>query len=220
MGFLRKHSSYIAAAVSLARDDLQEMCVRLYDPINDKWELQAKFDFGRSLVSKLTKVPTLNFSKVFGFFQGLLNVEQIKKIRNIAEKARATVQSRVEQVVDDVASVTSGQKPDACNDENTTPMAVPLNVVAERVYANLRNVGGTVHFRAFLSTLQTEYEIASGQEWKSTLLNATRRIYSQLCADDILDDVEETDEEEISSTTEDEEEEVQEEEKVDGCEDV
>jgi len=223
--FLRKYSSHIAAAVSLARDDLKEMCVRLYDPINDKWELQAKFDFGRSLVSKLTKVPTLDFSKVFGFFQGLLNLEQIKKMRDAAEKARATLQSRVEQVVGDVASVTSGgQKPDASNDESTTPMVVPLNVMAERVYANLRNVGGTVHFRAFLSTLQTEYEIASGQEWKNTLLNATRRIYSQLTAGDILDaDVEETDDtdtdtdtgteedivHDVSSASEDEEKKVQ-----------
>merc|ERR1712048_1164042 len=64
--FLRSYSPQIAAVVSLAHNDVHEMCVRLYDPIQKKWESRANFDFGRSLVPLLANVPSLDFSEVYG----------------------------------------------------------------------------------------------------------------------------------------------------------
>jgi len=213
--FLRNYSSKIATIVSLAQNDLHEMCVRLYDPIKNKWESRANFDFGRSLVSLL---PTSSFSKVYGFFQGLLSVDQIKKMRDFAGKAVATAQSRARQLVNDVAPVAApvaavqNHAEDVCDDEDTTSMVIPLDAMAQRVYANLRKTGATVDFRSFLSEMRTQVEVASEEEWKGTLLNATRRMYSQLAADDILEDEDEAkepDEElesvETPSTDEDDE---------------
>jgi len=203
--FLRNYSSKIATIVSLAQNDLQETCVRLYDPIKSMWESRANFDFGRSLLSLLTKVPTSSFSQIYGFFQGLLSVDQIQKMRDFAGKAMATAQSRVKRVVNAVAPVAAVQNhaEHVCNDEDTS-MVIPLVAMAERVYANLRKTGSTVDFRSFLSEMRTQVEVASEEEWKGTLLNATRRMFSQLSADDILEDEDEAKEPSAGDILEDE----------------
>jgi len=201
--FLSKYSPKIAAVVSLAQTDMHDVCVRLYDPIKKKWEAQSNFDFGRSLVSRLSNVPTLDVAKVYGFFQGLLNVQHILKLREIADKAVASVRSagrRVGQQDDGAEPVNSTQKSggDERNDQDATLTAVPFDAMAKRVYTNLRNIGESVDFRTFLSTLQTQFEAVTGQEWKSTLLKATRRMFSQLDADNILETgVEDTEEEHV-----------------------
>lgn len=203
--FLRTFSSKIAAVVSLAGTDLHETCVRLYNPIKNKWESQANFDFGRSLMSLLTKVPTLNFSEVFGFFQALLSVGQIKKMRALASKTVTTIQSNMKQVVGDVVSPTSPPKKMAlakdveqvCND--ATSMVIPLDAIAEQVHTTLSNDGGTVDFGTFLSALRAEFEQASGKEWKSTLLSSARRIFSQLTNGE--DEAQEVDEPELMHDT-------------------
>merc|ERR1711964_604584 len=82
------------------------------------------------------------------------------------------------------------------DDHDNTPSMIPLNVIAQRVYANLGN-GGTVDLDTFLSTLRTEFELASGQEWKDTLLNAARRMFSHLVNTVTTARIEETDKEEI-----------------------
>ena len=200
--FLRKYSSAIAAVISLAKDDLHEVSVRLYDPVQKKWESRAKFEFGTSLVSLLTKVPTQNFSKIYGFFQAILNADQIENMREIAKKTAAAVQSRVGPV-QRVSHVATVQKPEdieqVCDDEDTTSNVIPLDAMAERVYVNLRNAGGMVDFRPFLSTLRTQFEVTRGQEWTNSLLNAAHRTYSKLAAEDILKEDEDVD---ISSTSE------------------
>jgi len=183
--FLREYSSKITTVISLAQNDLHEKCVRLYDPIKSKWESKVNFDFGRSLVSLLNKVPTPNVSKIYGFFQALLSVEHIKKMRDFAAKAMKSTQSPVEragQAVNDIAPVTSSQNlnrvADVCNDV-TTPAVISLDVMAERVYANLRNAGDTttVVFDTFLSTLRTQFELESGREWKQNFRKITRRMF-------------------------------------------
>merc|ERR1712230_109921 len=128
--FLREYSSKITTVISLAQNDLHEKCVRLYDPIKSKWESKVNFDFGRSLVSLLNKVPTPNVSKIYGFFQALLSVEHIKKMRDFAAKAMKITQSPVKsagQAVNDIAPETSSQNSnrvaDVCDDV-TTPADV------------------------------------------------------------------------------------------------
>jgi hypothetical protein len=210
--FLREYSSKIVTVISLAQNDLHDKCVRLYDPIKSKWESKVNFDFGRSLVSLLNKVPTLNVSKIYGFFQGLLSVEHIKKMRDFAAKAMKVAQSpvrRAGQAVNDIAPVTSTQNlnrvadvcNDVCNDDTTvcnddpTPAVISLDVMAERVYANLRNAGDTttVVFDTFLSTLRTQFELESGREWKQNFLKITRRMFSKLVAENITDDKDKVD---------------------------
>jgi len=136
-------------------------------------------------VSLLNKVPTPNVSKIYGFFQALLSVEHIKKMRDFAAKGMKITQSPVKragQAVNDIAPVTSSQNlnrvADVCNDV-TTPAVISLDVMAERVYANLRNAGDTttVVFDTFLSTLRTQFELESGREWKQNFRKITRRMF-------------------------------------------
>jgi len=200
--FLRKYSSAIAAVISLVKTDLHELGVRLYDPMQKKWESRANFEFGTSLVSLLPKVPTQSFSKVYGFFQALLSVDQIENMRDFASKTAVAVKSRV-GLMQSIPRVTAVQKPEdiaqVCNDEDTTSNVIRLDDMAERVYANLRNAGEKVDFRPFISTLRTQFEVTSGQEWTDTLLNAARRIHAKLAAEDVLKDEEDV---EIPSTSE------------------
>merc|ERR1711920_918981 len=100
--------------------------------IKSKWESKVNFDFGRTLVSLLNKVPTPNVSKIYGFFQGLLSVEHIKKMRDFAAKAMKVTQppvKRAGQAVNDIAPVTSAQNlnrvTDVCNDDTTPVSASP-----------------------------------------------------------------------------------------------
>jgi len=220
--FLRNYSSKIATIISLAQNDLHETCVRLYDPIKSTWESKVNFDFGRRLVSLLNKVPTLSVSKIYGFFQALMSVEQIKKMRDFAAKyiqvtgAIEVVVRRDGQAVNDIEPVTatenSNRIADVCNDnttdetepvtapqnsnpvadvcnDDTTPAVVPLDVMAEQVYANLHNADATtVDFETFLSALRTKFELESGREWKQNFLKITRRMFSKLVADNISND--------------------------------
>merc|ERR1711977_163133 len=87
----------------------------------------------------------------------------------------------------------------------TTPAVISLDVMAERVYTNLRNAGDTttVVFDTFLSTLRTQFELESGREWKQNFLKITRRMFSKLVAENITseeDQVQETDESESKSS--------------------
>jgi len=147
-------------------------------------------------------VPTQNFSQVYGFFQALLSVDQIEKMRDFASKTAVAVKSRV-GLMQSIPHVTAVQKPEdiaqVCNDEDTTSNVIRLDDMAERVYANLRNAGEKVDFRPFISTLRTQFEVTSGQEWTNTLLNTARRLHAKLVAEDVLKDAEDV---EISSTSE------------------
>lgn len=200
--FLRKHSAAIATVISLVKTDLNILRVRFYNPMKKTWESRANFEFGTSLVSLLAKVPTENFSKIYGLFQALLSVDQIENMRNFAIKSVATVQFRV-GLMQSFPRVAALQNPDdvarVCNDEDTASNVICLDDMAERVYANLRNAGEKVDLRPFLSTLRTQFEVTSGQEWTNTLLNTARRLHAKLVADDVFKDEEDI---EISSTSE------------------
>lgn len=80
--FLRKYSSVIAAVISLVKTDLKVLRVRFYNPMKKTWESRASFEYGTSLVSLLSKVPTQNFSQIYGFFQGFLSVDKIENMQS------------------------------------------------------------------------------------------------------------------------------------------
>ena len=200
--FLRKYSSAIAAVISLVKTDLNVLRVRFYNPTKKAWESRANFEFGTSLVSLLAKVPTQNFSKIYGLFQALLSVDQIENMRDFASKTAAAVQFRV-GLMQSIPRVIAMRNPEdvshVCNDEDTASNVICLDDMAERVYANLRNAGEKVDLRPFLSTLRTQFEVTSGQEWTNTLLNTASRLHAKLVAEDVLKDEEDV---EISSASE------------------
>merc|ERR1711920_156407 len=99
--------------------------------------------------------------------------------------------NRVTDVCNDDTTPASAQNSNRVTDVCNDPAVISLDVMAERVYANLRNAGDTttVVFDTFLSTLRTQFELESGREWKQNFLKITRRMFSKLVAENITDDV-------------------------------
>merc|ERR1711881_197744 len=99
----------------------------------------------------LSKVPTLNSVEVYGFFQGLLSVEQMKKMLDVANKKMKVVTSAAQFPVGlvKVAPTTSmktfaststeeyDDDTEEYDDDYAPPMMIPLDVMAKRVYTTL-----------------------------------------------------------------------------------
>merc|ERR1711975_151980 len=98
-------------------------------------------------------------------------------MRNFDRETVTAVQSRVQQVVNDVAPVTSFEKSEGAgpaSQNDTTSNLVSLDIMAERVYANLSRDGDIVNFRVFLSTLRKELRLRVGKNGR--ILSTTHHV--------------------------------------------